>query len=357
MMRARSTNASPPRAVGAAQLPPLLLPLLLCCAAGHAADGVRPLDPALTAYRPQAVAVAADASYLAPDGAVKINGAEHVQYIVERFNAQFSATHPGVRFVVDGKGTTSAVPLLMHGKTLFGAMGRAINPIEAVPYRKIVGRDALEIRVARTADDTSGHLATSLAVYVNRANPLTQASAADVARMLSIGNPGGDYSTWGQLGLKGDWAQRSIHPYGTPEYTGFGDYLQQEHLNKRTLAPLHEQASNTEAILQRIGADPAGMGVAAIGMENPQVRQLAIVGADGRVTTGTAAEVSDGSYPYARWLYFYVRRLPGQPVDPLVREYLRLVLSRDGQAIIASQPKGYIPLTATQAAAELAKLD
>lgn len=326
-------------------------------AAAVTEPAARPLDAALPAYQPQPVAVAANATYLTADGAVRLAGAEHVQYIVERFNSLFSASHPTIRFVVDGKGTTSAVPLLMHGKTLFGAMGRAINPIEAVPYRKIVGRDALEIRVARTSDDTGGHLATTLAVYVNRSNPLNQISAADVARLLSVGNPGGDYSSWGQLGLTGEWARRTVHPYGTPEYTGFGDYLQQVHLQGRALAPLHEQLGNTEAILQRIGSDPAGVGVAAIGMANPQVKQLAMVDADGRVTTGTPAEVSDGSYPYGRWLYFYVRRLPGQPLDPLVSEYLRLVLSRDGQQIIAGQPHGYIPLTAAQAAAELRKLD
>lgn len=318
----------------------------------------RLLDPALPPYAPQPVQVDPLAAYLDPAGAVQIGGAEHVQFIVERFNRLFAQTHPGVRFVMDGKGTSSAVPLLIFGKTLFGAMGRAINPIEAVPYRKIVGRDALAIRVAHTAGDSAGHLATSLAVYVNQANPLTQLSTQQVARILSIGNPEGDFSRWGQLGLKGEWTARPIRPYGTPSYTGFGDYLQQEHLEGRTLAPSHEELGNTEAILQRIMLDPAGIGVAAIGIEHPQLRQLRIVGADGKtVTRGTPDEVASGAYPYARHLYFYVRRLPGQPVDPLVKEYLRLVLAREGQSIVATQPNGYIPLTAAQAQAELSKLD
>lgn len=97
--------------------------------------------------------------------------------------------------------------------------------------------------------------------------------------------------------------------------------------------------------------------MAAIGLGNPPLRQLAIIGAYGKVSTGTPAKVTAGSSPYGRDLYFYVRRLPGQPVDPLVREYLPLVLSRDGQAIIVGQPKGYLPLTAAKARAELSKLD
>ena len=64
-----------------------------------------------------------------------------------------------------------------------------------------------------------------------------------------------------------------------------------------------------------------------------------------------------GRYPLGRHLYFYVRRVPGQPVDPVVKEYFRLILSREGQQIIAAETDGYMPLSATEAAAELAKLD
>lgn len=332
--------------------------LLSVGTAGAQAWTPRAVDPALAVYQPRPVAVDPFATYLTRDGSVRIGGAEHVQFIVEAFNKQFTDTHPGIRFSVEGKGTTSAVPLLMHGRTLFGAMGRAINPIEAVPFRKIVGRDALEIRIAHTTDSTADHLATSLAVYVNRANPLTRISMTQLARVLSEGNPGGDYSTWGQLGLPAPWASRAIHSYGTPEYTGFGDYLQKAHLEGRALTPHHEEFGNTENILARIAEDPAGIGVAAIGLENEKLRQLEVIGADGgTVTRGAPEEVASGAYPLGRWVYFYVRRSPGQPVDPLVKEYLRLVLSREGQSIVAQQPKGYIPLSAAQAQAELAKLE
>ncbi len=338
------------------------LGLVLAAASAHPQDpgaaNRRQVDPGLTAYLPQPAAPAPQAEYLTRDGAIRIGGADHVKHIVEGFNALYAQTHPGTRFQIEGKGTSSAVPLLMFGKTLFGAMGRAINPQEAVPFRKIVGQDALEIRVAHTSDDTSEHLATSLAVYVHRSNPLTQVSARQLARALTIGNPEGDLSRWGQLGLKETWASRAIHPYGTPEYTGFGTYLQRAHLRGLPLAPGYEQYGSSGQILQRLAADPAGIAVAAIGQESAQVKALAIVSEDGRnVTTGTSAEVASRAYPLGRPLYFYVRKEPGKPVDPVTREYLRLVLSREGQQIIASQPRGYIPLDAEQARAELAKLD
>ena len=316
------------------------------------------VDAALPAYAPQAVAVPAAAGYLdRRTGVAMTGGAEHAGFIVARFNALFAASHPGITLGFDGKGTSSAVPLLMHDKILFGAMGRAINAVEAVPYRKIVGRDALAIRVAHTAASPKDHLATSLAVYVNRANPLMQLTTAQVSQILSAGNPDGDFTRWGQLGLQGEWRERVIHPYGTAAYTGFGDYLQRAHFQGRALALRHEELGNTEAITARIAQDPAGIGVAALGVRHPQLRQLAIVGVDGSVTTGRDEEVIAGRYPYGRALYFYVRRLPGQAVDPLAKEYLRLVLSREGQEIIAAQPDGYLPLTAAQAQAELDKLE
>lgn len=315
-------------------------------------------DTALPSYQPQAVPVPANALYLSPQGAIRIAGAEHVRYIVERFNTQLQTHHPEWVFADESKGTSSAVPLLTHGFTLFGAMGRAINPLETKAYRKIVGAAPLEIRVAHTGNDTSEHLATSLAVYVNRANPIEQLSSRQVARMLSIGNPEGDLSRWGQVGLKKEWSNRVIHPYGTPEFTGFGTSMQKDHLRGLPLAPTYESYDNTEAILARLADDPAGLAVAAIGLSNARIKSLAILDpATGKLSTGTPEEVRAGAYPYGRFLYFYLRKEPGKALDPLAVEYLRFVLSREGQAIIASQDKGYIPLTADEAAVELAKLE
>lgn len=330
---------------------------MACLRAGAAGSTDRVLDASLHPYVPEPAQPGAEAGWLTPDGAIRIGGAEHVEFIVRRFNALYARTHPGTRFVFESKGTTSAVPLLMFDKTLFGAMGREINPVERVPYRKIVGTDPLEIRVAHTSDDTSQHLATSLAVYVHRSNPLAGISLEQMARVFAVGNAGGDYSHWGQLGLGGEWAVRAIHPYGTPEYTGFGNYLQARQLQRLPLNPRHEFHGGTGELLRRLGSDPGGIVVAAIGREDAQVKQLALVGPDGAATTGTPAEVASGRYGLGRPLFFYVRRQKGQPLDPVVREYLRLVLSREGQQIVASQPRGYLPLAEADAARERAKLE
>lgn len=341
---------------------PLLRCLALCglaAVAGHSSADEQPaIDPGLAAFSAQSVTLDPRASYLTETGAIRIGGAEHVRYIVERFNAALQKSHPDWRFQDESKGTTSAVPLLTHGVTLFGAMGREINELEISAFTKVNGSAPLEIRIAHAANDTSQHLATSLAVYVHRDNPLTSISAEQVARAMSIGNPQGDLSTWGQFGLSGIWKNRKLHPYGTPEFTGFGTYMQANQLGGRALTPGYEAYGKTEDILERLKADPAGIAVAAIGLANEQIKQLPISDPSGQHTsTGTPAEIVADQYPFGRYLYLYLRREPGKAVDPVIREYLRFVLSRDGQAIIASQPKGYFPLSAAQARAELKKLD
>jgi phosphate transport system substrate-binding protein len=335
-----------------------VLPLALGLLLSQSALATSNVDPGLPEYTPKPAQPAPGARFVDKDGALRIAGADHVDFIVKRFNAALVELHPDWRFRIESRGTTSAVPLLTHGVTMFGAMGRAINPLETSAYSKIVGTAPLEIRVAYASNDTSQHLATSLAAYVNRANPINALSIDQINRTLTIGHPQGDLSRWGQLGLKGEWAERTIHPYGTPEFTGFGTYLQKEQLNGLPLTPGYEAYGKTELILDRLAADPAGIGIAAIGLENAQIKQLGIINPNtGAITAGTPAQVADGSYPYGRYLYFYVRREPGKAADPLVREYLRFVLSRQGQTLIASQPKGYLPLSAKDALIERAKLD
>lgn len=329
----------------------------LCCALS-APCRADPEAATLPAYRPQAVSVPAGAGYVLPDGSVALGGAEHVRFILQRINARFMEAHPGIRFTDLGKGTTSAVPLLTHDRILFGSMGRGVTGLEAKAYAKIVGRAPLEIRIAHTADDTSQKLATSLAVYVHRDNPLTQITIGQLARAMTVGNPDGDVSTWSQLGLTGPWASRAIRPYGTPEFSGFGSYLQREKFAGRALAPAYEQHGDTKDILDRLEADPAGIAVAALGAERPGLRQVALADDPaGPFSLGGREDVQAGRYPLGRYLLVYVRRRPDTGLDPLVRDYLRLVLSSEGQAIIASQARGYIPLTAAEAGVERAKLD
>ncbi|GGF68755.1 hypothetical protein GCM10007301_30540 [Azorhizobium oxalatiphilum] len=316
----------------------------------------RPVDGALPVYEPRPVAVPEGATYLTDDGRVRISGSEHGQFIFERFCAAFEEVS-GIRFHVDLRGTPSAMAFITNGQSLLSVMGREITPVEVVPYRKCVGAPPVAIRIAHAAEETSQHLATSLGLYVHRSNPLARMTTTELSQVFTIGNPGGDFSVWGQLGLDGDWATRPIHPIGTPEFTGFGTYMQKHHLANRVPAPAYERLISTDNVLGRLAATPSGIAVAAIGRETDDIRMVPLsFGAGQPYSDGSTQDVIDGAYPFGRFLYAYVRQQENIPLDPLAQEFLRFVLAREGQAIIAAQPRGYIPLTAAQARAETAAL-
>lgn len=318
----------------------------------------RPVDPLIPRYEPQAVSMPIEASWLTGEHKARISGSDHGSWIVERCCAAFCALHHGSAFDVDLRGTPSAMAFLMSGGSMLSVMGREITPVETVPYRKLIGAPPVAIRVAHTAEETSQHLATSLAVYVHRSNPLARITTAQLSKIFSVGNPGGDYSRWGQLGLGGEWARRQIHPVGTPEYTGFGTYMQAHHLEGRPLSPFYERYVGTDDVLDRVANDPAGVAVAAIGRETEDLKLLPIaVDESGPYSEGSSFDVQNDRYAFGRFLNFYVPQRMGEPVDRFTAEYLRYVLSFEGQSILAEQPRGYIPLRPDEIAAERAKLD
>ena len=316
------------------------------------------VDPALPDFSPStAAAPPAGADYVLPDGSVGISGAEHAEFIIEGIDKLFEEAHKGAKFSLKLQGTSTAMPALGHGVSPFVPMGRNVTPIELVPYQKLVGTKPLEIRVAH-ASVVSQKAATDLAVYVNQANPLDKISIAEILRIYMDRQPDGALSRWSQLGVEGDLAKAPIHPVFTPEYTGFGSYLRITYGHEGAFVPTLEKVPNTKEILKYVGEDKNAIGIAATGRTAPGVKMLALsLQPGGDYVEGNPENVVNGKYPLGRYLYFYVRQEPGKPLDPFVKEYLRLLLSKQGQEVVASDPEGYLPLTAAEAAKELAKLD
>ena len=70
---------------------------------------------------------------------------------------------------------------------------------------------------------------------------------------------------------------------------------------------------------------------------------------------GTDADtVLKGKYPLSRFLNVYINKEPNKPLDPLVREFIKYVLSREGQIIVIKD--GYLPMSASMASKGLAEL-
>jgi phosphate transport system substrate-binding protein len=157
-------------------------------------------------------------------------------------------------------------------------------------------------------------------------------------------------------------AKEEIHPVGLPwtdhypsEDLNFGDFFFYRKLGNAPPVETYHLVKTYDEVVAAVSADPQAIGVVALNHVTDAVKVLGITDSDLKAPmTGTAAEIRSGQYPLDRDLYLYVRVVAGKPMEPLVKEYLRMVLSREGQAIVGKDVRGYIPLNATEVQEDLA---
>ncbi|WP_211467461.1 PstS family phosphate ABC transporter substrate-binding protein [Collimonas silvisoli] len=315
-------------------------------------------------YQPQAVAFPKGASYIAPDGSIYIVGNDGMKDILTRFNTLFAKTHPGFKFTMRLEGSSTALGGLSAGVSAFAPMSRDGWKTELLGFKEVFGYQPTDIHVAYSGYGPREGKKTPPAVYVNTQNPLTGLSTEQVAQIFTAGHSQGDITHWKQLGLDGEWSKRLIHIYGIRDDGGFATALAARHLQGLPFTYRYEALNTYEEVLKAVAADRYGIGItgwvdaAAI---SKNVRLLPLAKRNGGpYYTPSYANVLAGRYPYSVHVRFYVNRTPGQALDPFVKEYLRMALSKEGQAIIATQKntsEGYVPLDPSEIAHELSKLE
>lgn len=312
-------------------------------------------EEGLPHYEPQPVALPKSARYLMSDGSIAVVGYNDMDSIFANLNALFIQSHPGFKFTMTLKGTATAAPALTHGVSAFAPMGAEFSALEMASYKSIVGEEPLMFRVAHCSLNP---LAKSgpVGIFVNHANPLDKLTLDQVTRIFTTGSIGGDLTNWRQLGLEGLWANRPIHPYGIAEEAAAGlANVMLKKMGGHPFTPSYDSFPQSVEVIKRVGEDPAGIGFASGNLSSPEVKLLAIgKRADGYYSLTTTEDIIAGKYPFDRYLLIYVRRT--DPFDPFVKEYLRMILSCEGQQAIAAAAPGYLPLNAREVAVELAKL-
>ena len=314
------------------------------------------MDPHLPHYQPRPAQVPAGAPYVAADGAVAIIGYNDMQGMISALNALYAEAHPGTRFVLALHGTRTGPPALAAGTTAFAPMGAEFSDAELDAYRKVVGAEPLMIRVAHDSLDPRA-LSAPLALFVHRDNPLAAMPLDDAARAFTMRTGGDAIVRWGQVGLAGEWADRPLHLCGLGPQYALGARMQR-HFGGAPFVSGLKGFPQSAAAVECVAGDPLALGFAAINRAVPQVKALALAPHAGMTPVhATPATLVARRYPLDRHLYIAVRKLPGQPLDPFVREYLRLVLSHEGQRAIGAGALGYLPLSAEEVQQELSRLE
>lgn len=302
------------------------------------------------------------APYVAQDGSVQIVTCAEMSGVVQALNKVFVASHPGVRFKVLDGDNYAAMAALTFDRSIVAPLGTTYTRIGLGDNLKIAA-EPLGFRIAH-ATLRPGKAVPALGVIVNRANPLTSLSMAQLTRIFAVGAPAGDIATWGQAGVKGILEDRSIDPVGPmpsdymeSDDPQVGEFLSTDKFYGLNMNHRYVPLQRYRDVVQRVSEDAAAIGITALNVDLGDTKVIALKSETGAPSPGSAADIAAGRYPMDRFVYLYLRIGKGMPLDDFGKEYLRVALSEEGQRAIAADVAGYIPLNAGELAQERAKLD
>lgn len=292
------------------------------------------VDADLPAYAKVAVAV---------EGSLSSVGSDSMNNLMTFWAEGFARAYPGVKVQIEGKGSSTAPPALIEGTAQFGPMSRDMKAEEIDAFEKKYGYKPTRVRTSLD----------SLAVFVHHDNPIKSLSLAQADSVFSSTRKRGgkEITTWGQLGLTGDWADKPINLYGRNAASGTYGYFKEHALKKGDYKNSVKEQPGSASVVQGISEDLYAIGYSGIGYTTSGVRAVALSEKDGgTVYDANYENTRDGNYPLSRYLNLYVNKAPGQAMPAIVGEFCKYILSKEGQEITIKD--GYLPLDAKTAEKE-----
>jgi len=274
-------------------------------------------------------------------------GSDTLNNLMTLWAEGFSKFYPNVRIQIEGKGSSTAPPALIAGTAQLGPMSRPMRASEIDQFERKYGYKPTEVRVAVDA----------LAVFVNKDNPIKCLTIAQVDAIFSKSRRAGykeDVRTWGQLGLTGEWASRPLSLYGRNSASGTYGYFKEHVLRNGDYKDEVKEQPGSAAVVQGVTVDRFAVGYSGIGYSTAGVRAVPMAEKEGDCVEASQQNAYSGKYPISRFLLIYVNRSPNQAGDPLVREFVRYALSKQGQEVVVKD--GYFPIPAVVAAEEIRKI-
>jgi phosphate transport system substrate-binding protein len=281
-------------------------------------------------------------------GHVKSVGSDTLGHEMTLWAKAFENLYPDVKIEIEATGSATAPAALLEGTSQFGPMSRPMTADETAAFEKKYGYGISRFRVAVDA----------LAVYVNKDNPIPCLTLPQLSRMFSLNRkaPGSaNIKTWGDLGLTGEWAPQPIALYSRNSISGTYEYFRETALYGGDYKPDIKQQPGSEAVVQGVAGDKFAVGYSGIGYKTDGVRAVPLASHYGAACYDASPEATlSGKYPIARYLYVYINKKPKQALDPLRSEFIKYILSKDGQT--QTEKGGFFPITNEIRESELSKL-
>jgi phosphate transport system substrate-binding protein len=282
-------------------------------------------------------------------GSASSIGSDTMNNLMTLWLEGFRKYYPSVKVQIEGKGSSTAPAALIEGTAQFGPMSRPMKSVEMDQFEKRFGYPPTGVRTSLDA----------LAVFVHKDNPIKGLTLKQVDAVFSKTRRGGapaDVTTWGQLGLDGPWKAARISLYGRNSASGTYGFFKDHAVFGGDYKDEVKEQPGSASVVQGVTEDRFGIGYSGIGYRTSGVRMVPLSAGDGPpFSDGSIEAVVDGSYPLGRFLYLYINKAPGKPLDPLVREFCRYILSKEGQDVVIKD--GYMPLPYEVVAEELKNLE
>jgi phosphate transport system substrate-binding protein len=301
------------------------------------------LDPRLQPYKPVATGVS---------GRLKGMASDILPGVARLWIDGFRKQHPNVTIDVGPPygGRTGAVELVQGGVD-FALVSRELVPTDIAEFEKKFGYPPLSVPISGGSYRHFGFL-DAIGVIVSRDNPLEKISYRQLDGIFSsTRHRGGEpIRKWGQLGLTGEWADRDIHAYAVKPWNGFEEFFRQQVLSTpKARGEWRGDLTFDELIFPMttlVARDEAGISYTGFAYLMTGVKLVAVAEDErGPISSGSFADVAGWRYPLARVFYINVNRAAGKPLDPRLAEFIRFILSREGQQAVLDDGL-FLPLSA-----------
>ncbi|OZG75080.1 phosphate-binding protein [Hahella sp. CCB-MM4] len=275
-------------------------------------------------------------------------GSDTLANLMTLWAEEFKRNYPNVNIQIQAAGSSTAPPALTEGTSNLGPMSRKMKDKELEAFEKKFGYKPTAIPVAIDA----------LAVFAHKDNPIKGLTIAQVDAIFSSTRKCGyekDLTTWGQLGVTGSLANQSFQLFGRNSVSGTYGYFKKHALCKGDYKNSVNEQPGSASVVQGVSESVNGIGYSGIGYKTASVRTIPLAKKEGdKFIEATPAMAVTGEYPLSRFLYVYVNKAPNKDLEPIVSEFVKLVMSKQGQEVVVKD--GYVPLPASVAAKYMKEL-
>jgi phosphate transport system substrate-binding protein len=270
-------------------------------------------------------------------GNVSSVGSDTLANMMTLWAEEFKRQYPNVNIQIQAAGSSTAPPALTEGTSNLGPMSRKMKDKEIESFENKFGYKPTAIPVAIDA----------LAVFVNKDNPIKGLDMKEVDAIFSRTRKCGvpkSIDVWGDAGLTGSWSGKKVELYGRNSVSGTYGYFKKIALCKGDFKNTVKEQPGSASVVQSVSSSLNGVGYSGMGYQTSSVRAVPLSKKGGEYISATPENAVNGSYPLSRFLYVYVNKKPNQALAPIEREFMKMILSQQGQGIVAKD--GYIPLPA-----------